>query len=141
MLEVDGEFDVVVANILAPSLVAMAPSLRRLTAAGGRLIVSGVLAIIVIGAFMLLAIAICNLIFCILGAAKATEAGVKLSTMILLGAGGRPPSSCPIRFRCRTVDCRSRTASSILRRARFASRVERSSLEATRPSMATTKFA
>lgn len=41
--EVDGEFDVVVANILAPALVAMAPSLRRLTAAGGRLIVSGVL--------------------------------------------------------------------------------------------------
>ena len=41
--ELDGEFDVVVANILAPTLVSMAPSLRRLTAAGGRLIVSGVL--------------------------------------------------------------------------------------------------
>jgi ribosomal protein L11 methyltransferase len=40
---VDGQFDVVVANILAPVLVALAPELRRLTARGGRLIVSGVL--------------------------------------------------------------------------------------------------
>lgn len=40
---VEGQFDVVVANILAPVLVALAPDLRRLTARGGRLIVSGVL--------------------------------------------------------------------------------------------------
>jgi len=40
---VAGEFDVVAANILAPALVSMAPELRRLTAADGRLVVSGVL--------------------------------------------------------------------------------------------------
>ncbi len=41
--EVDGTFDLVAANILAPTLVAMAPDLRRVTAAGGRLVISGVL--------------------------------------------------------------------------------------------------
>jgi ribosomal protein L11 methyltransferase len=39
-----GEYDVVVANILAPSLVELADDLRRLTAADGRLVVSGILA-------------------------------------------------------------------------------------------------
>lgn len=42
--EVPGEFDVVVANILAPVLVSIAHDLRRLTAPDGTLIVSGVLA-------------------------------------------------------------------------------------------------
>lgn len=42
--QLDGVFDLVVANILAPQLVSMAGDLRRLTAPGGRLIVSGVLA-------------------------------------------------------------------------------------------------
>lgn len=42
--EVEGEFDVVLANILAPALVALAPHLRRVTAAGGTLVVSGILA-------------------------------------------------------------------------------------------------
>ncbi len=41
--EIAGPFDIVVANILAPVLVAMAPDLRRLVAPGGRLLVSGVL--------------------------------------------------------------------------------------------------
>ncbi len=41
--EIAGEFDVVVANILAPALVSMAPSLRRCTAERGVLVVSGVL--------------------------------------------------------------------------------------------------
>ena len=40
----DGQFDLVVANVLAPALVAMAPQLRRLTAASGSLVISGVLA-------------------------------------------------------------------------------------------------
>jgi ribosomal protein L11 methyltransferase len=39
-----GEYDVVVANILAPTLVELADDLRRLTAADGRLVVSGILA-------------------------------------------------------------------------------------------------
>lgn len=42
--EIGGVFDVVVANILAPVLVAMSSDLRRLTAPGGRLVVSGILA-------------------------------------------------------------------------------------------------
>lgn len=42
--DVVGEFDAVVANILAPELVAMAPDLRRTTAPHGRLIISGILA-------------------------------------------------------------------------------------------------
>lgn len=41
---VEGQFDVVCANILAPVLIALAPDLRRVTAPGGVLIVSGVLA-------------------------------------------------------------------------------------------------
>lgn len=40
----DGSFDLVVANILAPTLVAMADDLRRLTAESGVLVVSGILA-------------------------------------------------------------------------------------------------
>ncbi|NNE12766.1 MAG: hypothetical protein HKN41_11055, partial [Ilumatobacter sp.] len=44
VFEVEGQFDLVVANILAPALVAMADQLRRLTAPNGRLIVSGLLA-------------------------------------------------------------------------------------------------
>lgn len=41
--DIDGRFDLVVANILAPTLVALAPDLRRVTAEHGRLVVSGVL--------------------------------------------------------------------------------------------------
>ena len=41
---VDGVWDIVVANILAPTLVGLAPDLRRVTAPGGVVIVSGVLA-------------------------------------------------------------------------------------------------
>lgn len=41
---VEGTFDVVVANILAPVLVAIAADLRRLTAPEGRLVLSGILA-------------------------------------------------------------------------------------------------
>ena len=40
---IDGPFDVVVANILAPVLIDLAPDLRRLTAADGTLIISGIL--------------------------------------------------------------------------------------------------
>ncbi len=42
--DITGTFDVVVANILAPVLIASAPELRRLTADAGRLVVSGILA-------------------------------------------------------------------------------------------------
>ncbi|MEY4340459.1 MAG: hypothetical protein RLZ14_2309 [Actinomycetota bacterium] len=41
--EVTGQFDVVLANILAPVLVALAADLRRVTAHDGRLVISGVL--------------------------------------------------------------------------------------------------
>lgn len=41
--DVLGNFDIVVANILAPTLIAIAGDLRRLTALDGRLVVSGVL--------------------------------------------------------------------------------------------------
>ncbi len=41
LAEIDGEFDLVVANILAPTLVGLAPELQRVTA--GTLIISGVL--------------------------------------------------------------------------------------------------
>jgi ribosomal protein L11 methyltransferase len=41
--ELSGPFDVVVANILAPALVELAPELLRLTAPSGVLIVSGIL--------------------------------------------------------------------------------------------------
>ncbi len=40
---IDGTFDVVFANILAPTLIAIAPELIRVTARAGRLIISGVL--------------------------------------------------------------------------------------------------
>ena len=42
--DVEGEFDLVLANILAPTLVALAPNLRRVLAPGGTLIISGILA-------------------------------------------------------------------------------------------------
>ncbi|MDO8390123.1 MAG: 50S ribosomal protein L11 methyltransferase [Actinomycetota bacterium] len=42
--DVTGTFDVVAANILAPTLVALAPDLRRVVAPGGALVVSGILA-------------------------------------------------------------------------------------------------
>jgi ribosomal protein L11 methyltransferase len=42
--ELDGHFDVVLANVLAPALVAMAPHLRRVTSPSGSLVISGVLA-------------------------------------------------------------------------------------------------
>lgn len=44
LAHLDGEFDLVVANILAPTLVELAEHLRRVTAATGRLVVSGILA-------------------------------------------------------------------------------------------------
>jgi ribosomal protein L11 methyltransferase len=44
LAEIEGRFDFVIANVLAPALVAMAVDLRRLTGPGGRLVVSGVLA-------------------------------------------------------------------------------------------------
>ena len=42
--DLDGAYELVVANILAPTLVEMAGDLRRLTAPEGRLVVSGILA-------------------------------------------------------------------------------------------------
>ena len=42
--DVDGAFDLVVANLLAPTLITMAGDLSRLVAPEGRLLVSGVLA-------------------------------------------------------------------------------------------------
>lgn len=44
LAEIDGAFDLVVANILAPTLVALAPDLRRVLAPSGRLVISGILA-------------------------------------------------------------------------------------------------
>lgn len=44
LADVPGSFDVVVANILAPTLVALADDLRRCVAPGGALVVSGILA-------------------------------------------------------------------------------------------------
>ena len=41
---VEGTYDVVVANILAPALIALAADLQRVVAPGGRLIISGILA-------------------------------------------------------------------------------------------------
>jgi ribosomal protein L11 methyltransferase len=41
---VEGTYDVVVANILAPALIALADDLRRVVSPGGRLIISGILA-------------------------------------------------------------------------------------------------
>ena len=42
--EVDGSFDVIVANVLAPTLIEMSADLRRLLAPAGVLVISGVLA-------------------------------------------------------------------------------------------------
>ena len=42
--DVTGEFDVVMANILAPVLISMADDLKRLVGPGGSLVVSGILA-------------------------------------------------------------------------------------------------
>ena len=42
--EIDGSFDIVVANILAPTLIDLAEDLRRVVAPSGVLIISGVLA-------------------------------------------------------------------------------------------------
>ena len=42
--ELDGPFDVVVANILAPVLIDLAPELRRLVSPSGVVVVSGILA-------------------------------------------------------------------------------------------------
>lgn len=42
--DVEGEFELVLANILAPALVALAPHLRRVLAPAGTLVVSGILA-------------------------------------------------------------------------------------------------
>lgn len=44
LAEIDGPFDLVVANILAPTLVALAPDLRRVLGPEGRLVISGILA-------------------------------------------------------------------------------------------------
>ncbi|HQZ36060.1 MAG TPA: 50S ribosomal protein L11 methyltransferase [Ilumatobacteraceae bacterium] len=44
LADVDGSYSIVVANILAPALVALADDLRRVVADGGALVVSGVLA-------------------------------------------------------------------------------------------------
>lgn len=41
--DIEGPFDIVLANILAPTLMELAPDLRRLTSSGGVLIVSGLL--------------------------------------------------------------------------------------------------
>jgi ribosomal protein L11 methyltransferase len=43
LAEVHGTFDVVLANLLAPTIVELADDLRRVTTAGGRLVISGVL--------------------------------------------------------------------------------------------------
>lgn len=40
----DGTYDIVLANILAPELIALAPHLRSLTASDGSLVISGILA-------------------------------------------------------------------------------------------------
>lgn len=43
LADVEGNFDLVVANILAPTLVAMAADLQRVLAPGGALVISGIL--------------------------------------------------------------------------------------------------
>ena len=43
LADVRGTFDVVLANLLAPTIVELAADLRRATATGGRLVISGVL--------------------------------------------------------------------------------------------------
>jgi ribosomal protein L11 methyltransferase len=42
--DVEGEYELVLANILAPALIGMADDLRRTTAPSGRLVISGILA-------------------------------------------------------------------------------------------------
>ena len=42
--EVDAQYDLVLANILAPAIIGLAPHLRRVVAPGGTLIISGILA-------------------------------------------------------------------------------------------------
>ena len=42
--EIEGQFDLVFANIRAPALISMADDLRRITAPTGRLVLSGILA-------------------------------------------------------------------------------------------------
>jgi ribosomal protein L11 methyltransferase len=42
--ELEGAFDLVLANILAPALIALAPHLRRVLTEGGTLVISGILA-------------------------------------------------------------------------------------------------
>lgn len=44
LADVAGDYDLVIANILAPVLVSLADELRRVTRPGGRLVVSGILA-------------------------------------------------------------------------------------------------
>jgi ribosomal protein L11 methyltransferase len=44
LADIDGQFDIVVANILAPVLIDLADDLRRVVAPGGVVVVSGVLA-------------------------------------------------------------------------------------------------
>lgn len=44
LADVDGPFDLVLANILAPALIELAPDLRRVLAPGGSLVISGILA-------------------------------------------------------------------------------------------------
>jgi ribosomal protein L11 methyltransferase len=44
LADVGGPFDVVLANLLAPIIVELAADLRRVTAPGGALVVSGILA-------------------------------------------------------------------------------------------------
>jgi ribosomal protein L11 methyltransferase len=44
LAEVDGQYDLVLANILAPALIELAPELQRVLAPGGTLIISGILA-------------------------------------------------------------------------------------------------
>jgi ribosomal protein L11 methyltransferase len=41
--DVQGRYDLVLANILAPALVALAPHLQRVLAPGGTLVISGIL--------------------------------------------------------------------------------------------------
>jgi ribosomal protein L11 methyltransferase len=41
---IDGEYDIVMANILAPVLISMADDLKRVVRPGGALVISGILA-------------------------------------------------------------------------------------------------
>ena len=44
LADIDDDYDIVVANILAPILVSLAADLQRVTSPGGRLVISGILA-------------------------------------------------------------------------------------------------